>query len=65
MSQHEIAEYGEPLDLEDQGLRLRIFPHGKRVRLQLDQLIRPIVVKRPQISVDDASEPPHTKGQTT
>lgn len=63
--QYEIAEYGEPLDLEDKGLRLRIFPHGKRCKLQLEPLNRPIVVTRPQISIDTDAIPTEDKGRPT
>ena len=48
MSQHEYADYGEPLDFEDKGMRLRIFKHGKRVKLQLDPLNRHIPITRPK-----------------
>lgn len=62
--QYETAEYGEPLDLEDK-IRVTAFRHGKRLKYKFERLDPPIVVTRPQISIDNGSVCSEDKGRST
>lgn len=57
----EDAEFGEPLDADF--LRVTIFPKGDGVRVKLERLVKPIIVKRPGKSVDSFSGDDDTEGR--
>lgn len=64
--QHEIAEYGEPLDIEDKGMRIRVFKHGRRAKIQLEHLLPPpFRVTKPKNCVDTSAPSKEDKGRST
>lgn len=57
----EIGEFGEPLDFEDKLMRIRIFRHGRRYKLQLESLLPP----PPTVSRPKLLDNPGVSGKTT